>query len=253
MMRRAQIVRTALVALLAAGSAGSFVFRYAEQYYREMNAVRLDPLDLDAFTDYPTPAPGSRLAVFYGDSRAADWPAPVVEDFTFINRGVGAQTSAQVAGRFAAHIHPMQPDVLIVQMCINDLKTIGLFPELQASIIAGCLANTRQVVAQARESGAVVILTTVFPPGIPSFERQLFFWSDAIAASVQETNMGLHTLSRDDVSLLDAYALLANDSGLLRPEYAADTLHLNPTGYATLNVALVEALESLRHLWDTPR
>lgn len=40
----------------------------------------------------------------------------------------GAQTSAQVVWRFAEHIAPLQPDKIILQVGINDLKTIPLFP-----------------------------------------------------------------------------------------------------------------------------
>jgi lysophospholipase L1-like esterase len=44
--------------------------------------------------------------------------------------------------------------------------------------------------------------------------------------------------SLDRVVVLDAYALLVGDDGLTRPEYAADTLHVNASGYAVLNEAL---------------
>ncbi len=251
MTRRARILCAALVGplvvvTLVAVAADFFLFRYAEQYYREMNSIRLDPLDLGAFPDQPTAVPGSRLAVFYGDSRAADWPAPEIDGLTFLNRGIGGQTSAQVTGRFDAHIRPLQPDILIVQMCINDLKTIPLFPEREADIIAGCLANTRQVVVAAREMGTVVILTTVFPAGNASLERQVFFWSDAVATSVLTVNAALREMAGAGVIVLDAYGLLADDSGLMRPEYAADTLHLNPAGYGVLNTALVEILPTYR-------
>lgn len=250
MTRRARIVFAAVVGplvvvTLVAVAADFFLFRYAEQYYREMNSIRLDPLSLGAFPDQPTAVPGSRLAVFYGDSRAADWPTSEIDGFTFLNRGIGGQTSAQVTGRFDAHIRPLQPDILIVQMCINDLKTIPLFPEREADIIAGCLANMRQVVVAAREMGTVVILTTVFPVGNASLERQVFFWSDAVAASVLTVNAALREMAGEGVIVLDAYALLADDSGLMHPEYAADTLHLHPAGYAVLNTALVELLGAM--------
>ncbi|MCB9450803.1 MAG: SGNH/GDSL hydrolase family protein [Anaerolineaceae bacterium] len=249
MTRRTRLAFTGLVALLvvvimAAVIGGLFLFRTAEQYYRDSNAIRLDPLGLSAFTDIPTPLPGNRRVVFYGDSRAARWPAPIVDGFTFINRGMEGQTSAQVAGRFDAHIRPLQPNILLVQMCVNDLKTIPLFPERQDEIIADCLTHTRQVVAQARDMGATVIVTTVFPVGVPSLERRLFFWSVDIAKAVDTVNAALHDLAGEGVYVLDTYTILADDSGLTRPAYAADTLHLNPAGYAALNVALVELLKS---------
>lgn len=231
--------------ILAAIIGGSFLFRYAETYYRDLNAVRLDPLGLNAFSDSPTPIPGQQMVVFFGDSRAADWPAPFLEGFTFINRGIHGQTSAQVAGRFDAHIRPLQPDIIILQVCVNDLKVIPLFPERQSDIQAACIAHIRQIVTQAQAIGAKVILTTVFPVGEASFERRLFFWSDAVAASIGDVNTALRDLAGEGGYLLDAYPILADESGLLRPVYAADTLHLNPAGYAALDTALRDLLASL--------
>lgn len=42
----------------------------------------------------------------------------------FINRGIGGQTSTQVAERFDANIAPLQPDVLVVRVCVNDLHIL---------------------------------------------------------------------------------------------------------------------------------
>jgi len=63
--------------------------------------------------------------VFFGDSRAYDWPAPSgLEGLEFVNRGIGNQTTAQVLGRFEAHIAPLHPQVVVLQVGINDLKLI---------------------------------------------------------------------------------------------------------------------------------
>jgi lysophospholipase L1-like esterase len=44
--------------------------------------------------------------------------------FSFVNRGINTQTSAQVLGRFDKHVVPLHPNIVIVQVGINDLKTI---------------------------------------------------------------------------------------------------------------------------------
>ena len=88
----------------------------------------------------------------------------------------------QLAGRFAAHIAPLRPDYILLQVGINDLKTIPIFPDRRPVIIANCLANIRAILQQSTDLGATVILTTNFPVSEASFERRLFFWSDDVGS-----------------------------------------------------------------------
>lgn len=213
---------------------------YARQQYQAVNAARLDPLNLGYFPAKPPEHVEGVTAVFFGDSRAAQWPAPDgLTGIHFVNRGIGAQTSAQIAGRFEAHIRPLQPDILIVQMCINDLKAVAIFPAHQEQIIANCQNNINQVVQQATEMGTTVILTTVFPVGEFPWYRRLL-WSPEIDTAVTNTNAYIHSLAAENVLILDAHALLADESGRLQSRYAADELHLNVVGYALLNEHLID-------------
>lgn len=214
-------------------------FTLVKGYYRELHEVQLNPLSLDRYGDQPTD-PDRQTVVFFGDSRAQQWPTPDgLPQFEFINRGVAGQTSTQVVLRFDAHVRPLSPDIIVLQMCVNDLKAIPLFPDQRDSIVATCKANTKRIIARSYELGATVILTTVFPVGEPSLTRRLV-WSDDVAESVREVNDFIHSLSDDGVIVFDAYALLVNLNGLLRADLSIDELHLNPNGYALLNGALVE-------------
>src|SRR5690606_10344780 len=136
------------------------LFDRADGYYRELNAVRLDPFGLEA---YPLSVnrPDGRLFVLFGDSRAAWWPEPDLAGLTVMNRGIGAQTSAQALARFAAHITPLQPDIVLIQVGVNDLKTLPLFPGQSAAIIQRAQANITAIVDEAQASGATVILSTI--------------------------------------------------------------------------------------------
>lgn len=49
------------------------------------------------------------------------------------------------------------------------------------------------------------------------------------------------------VIIFDSAQLLADDSGLLQPDYGYDLLHLNDTGYQALNPGLIEVLEKIGH------
>jgi lysophospholipase L1-like esterase len=237
---------TAIILLLISLAANIYGFTLASAYYQQLNLLRLDPLGQGAYPSEAVPHDaGKQIFVFFGDSRAEQWPAPEgLPQFVFANRGIGSQTSAQVALRYDAHVRPLEPDVLLVQVCVNDLKTLPLFPEYAAAIIEGCQRNLDRIIAQARESGASVILTTLFPVGEPPLERRPV-WSDAIADSINTVNEYVHSLAADDVIVLDTYALVANERGLLRPELSADELHLNAAGYAVLNEQLITLLQNM--------
>lgn len=239
-----------LSALLALGLGVSLflnmrLFNHAAHYYRELNKTQLDPLGLDK---YPVNAAQSiksqkpRL-VFLGDSRAAGWPFPESDRYEFINRGIGGQTSVQVSKRFDYHVRPLQPDVVLIQVCINDLKAIGLFPNRQDEIVANCKVNIQQMVEASTAIGATVILTTIFPVGTVPLERQPF-WSDAIGEAVEEVNDYLLTLADEQVIVLDTVSVLADSRGQLLPEYSRDELHLNAQGYVVLNNELARLLST---------
>lgn len=238
-----------LVALLGLSLAvNGLLYRYARAYYLQLGEQRLHPLGLDA---YSTGEPSDRAdpdltsVVFLGDSRAASWPSPEVPGFVFANRGIGAQTSAQVLLRLQSHVAPLEPDVVLVQVGINDLKTIPLFPDSQETIVRDCQENIEQIVAQCTDLGAKVILTTIFPVGKPSLERRLF-WSDQVAEAVHTVNAYLWSLEGENVTVFDAYAILAGPDGLIEPAYGKDLLHLTEAGYEALNEELVRVLTESR-------
>ena len=136
-----RVLNIGLPAALLVGSLvlNWYLFRLGRWYYTQLSAVRLDPLGLSA---YPAPSSQEELAstdaitvVFFGDSRAATWPPPDIGGFAFINRGVGGETSTQSALRFDYHIEPLNPQIVVIQTGINDLKTMT---GSQIGILVGC-------------------------------------------------------------------------------------------------------------------
>jgi lysophospholipase L1-like esterase len=245
------VVGLLLGLLLASLILNYYLFRQGRHYYLQLNATRLDPLGLSYYPTDPDAQnsvnPALVRVVFFGDSRAASWPAPPgLDQFEFINQGIGAQTSEQVVLRFDYHVAPLRPQILVVQVGINDLmKTIPLFPERRAVIVARCQENVHQIVSRATELGATVILTTIFPLAEVPLERRPF-WSGEVALAIEELNVYIRSLAGENVFVLDAFAILADDSGLARTAYSRDFLHLNATGYDALNDALAHVLMALQ-------
>ena len=217
------------------------LFERARRYYLLLNASQLDPLGLSAFDGNPvhTQPP---LIVFFGDSRAAEWPAPEqVRNATFLNRGIGNQTTAQLLGRFQEHVTPLHPQIIILQAGINELKTIPLFPDQKETIIKNCKSNLKRIVDLSLAIEARVIVTTIFPLGRLPIERRPF-WSADVEIAINEVNAFIETLASDDVIIFETDKVLANLDGVVDPQYSQDFLHLNPAGYAALNDAIDELL-----------
>ncbi len=235
-----------VLSILLLGSLGAnyFLYRQGQEYYLQLNLLRLDPLGLNYYQDPPQARPDLPLVVFLGDSRATSWPAPDLDRFAFVNRGIGAQTSVQVLGRFDDHVKPLKPNILILQAGINDLKTIPLFPGGRQAIVARCQESIRQIVAKSIDLGATVILTTIFPEGQVPIERRPF-WSGDVGVAIDEVNSYIRSLAGNKVIVLDAYSVLSDGHGSLNPEYSQDLLHLTPQGYKRLNAELVPILEKL--------
>lgn len=224
-----------------------FLFNQGRQYYHELNLTRLDPVGLSVYPSQSDENTNSKKLrfVFFGDSRAYQWPEPPgLDQFEFINRGIGAQTSSQAVERFDEHIVPLQPDILLIQMGINDLKAIPLFPHLKSRIISTCQDNIKRSVQEARKQGATVILTTIFPPGKLPLERRLF-WSEDVGEAIEGVNQFIYSLEAEKVIVFDTGKVLADGKGLVREEYSWDFLHVNEVGYEALNRKLGDILEEL--------
>jgi len=180
--------------------------------------------------------------IFYGDSRAANWPPPELPHFSFINRGVGGQTSAEALAVVDYALAGLRPQMVAVQIGINDLSVLTFNPEQRQSIVAACKNNIRQLVARLEESCGKIVLTTIFPVG----EADLFCYDMAeVIDAVDEVNATIHSLAGPTVVVFDAFSILVADDGLVQPDFAVDMLHINRRGYAALNRELIDVLSTL--------
>jgi lysophospholipase L1-like esterase len=237
------------LALFLSLAAVLLLYRTARQYYLHLQALRLDPLGLSFYPveeEQPVQkSEGQKVVVFLGDSRAMQWETPtdpaLAERFVFVNRGIHSQTSAQIVGRFDMHVRPLAPDIIVLQMCVNDLTKIPLFPEAGREIVDNCQANIETVITQSRDLGATVILTTVFPLGELPLERRVI-WSNDVNQAIEELNDFIHSLAGEGVLILDTAPILTDETGLVQEQYRFDFLHLNEAGYEALNRELVKVL-----------
>jgi lysophospholipase L1-like esterase len=238
----------ARVPIGAVGLAVSFaltwkLYGFTLKYYQDWIRSGLDPFGLSYYSkdEGPFPPHSKPLVVFYGDSRAQCWfPPGRPLPFDFATRAIAGQTTTQVLHRLPIDVLPLRPEVIVLQVGVNDLKCIAFFRQLERTIIKECKSNISKIVAQSLDVGATVVLTTIFPIGpIPLYRRP--FWSDAVRDAVREVNHDLVSLGSERVVILDSYALLERGGAVATP-YALDPLHINKAGYDHLNSHLADVL-----------
>lgn len=185
------------------------------------------------------------LVVFFGDSRTVDWSEIPNIPFEFINRGINGQTTDQVLGRLSAHVASLSPQIVVVQVGVNDLGELVTFPYKTRNIINNCKQNIQKIVDRlTKEVKATVILTTIFPTG----ESQSLRWLEEADRAIIEVNQFIKSLKGDRVIILDSAALLADERGKVRQIYSRDLLHLNKQGYTMLNEELLKILANYRNI-----
>lgn len=226
------------------------LIRSSIYYYRLYLKLSLDPLGLSRNADTDNSLPHHLNRVFLlGDSRARSWPIPQLESpLHFINLGVSGHTSSQMLARFRQLSLPLSSsDIVVVQVGINDLKTIPFFPGQKLAIQHSCSTNINKISQIISDSQAKLVLTTIIPVGSIPLTRR-FFWNKDIDTAILKCNESIRSLSSNRVHILDT-SFLADPSGRLRPEYQLNQLHLNSVGYNELNKRLVPLLNSQRSIY----
>jgi lysophospholipase L1-like esterase len=213
-------------------------------------SLGLDPYELRTYPSNPDMSKrdlNKPLVVFFGDSRTVEWPAIANIPFEFINRGINGQTTDQVLGRLSAHVASLSPQIVVVQVGVNDLRDFANFPNQSQSIVNNCKQNIQKIVNRlTQELKATVILTTIFPTSELS-QSVRAYWPEEADRAIIEINQFIKSLKSDRVIILDAATLLADERGKVRQIYSRDVLHLNSQGYTMLNDELLKILTNYRN------
>jgi len=204
-----------------------------------LHALRLDPIGLSYYPSTPNDKEFStrkNTIMYYGDSRSLSWPAFESKQYSFVNYAIGNQTSIQILDRFDKHVAPYKPHIILVQMCVNDLKMIPLFPDKKVQIIKDCKKNIARLLQKTHKLKAKIILTTVFPLGDVSLARKMLgIKEQPIIHAIDEINSFIKSLKSENTVIFDSFNLLVGNNGKVKPAYSHDWLHLNKAGYKHLN------------------
>jgi lysophospholipase L1-like esterase len=172
--------------------------------------------------------------VFLGDSITQGW-GDVGSSFPGIktaNRGISGDTSRGVLIRMKEDVLSLHPAGVVILIGTNDIE-VGAEPE----VIAG---NMKLIIAalRAQDPSMPVILCNVFPSS-PTKSRP--------PEKIRKLNQLYKEAVADDpqVTILDTWALFADEHGNAKELEMPDLLHPNILGYAKWAQALVPVLETV--------
>lgn len=190
------------------------------------------------------PAFALAAAVLLGDSLTEAWPyadPALFASGSFVSKGVGGQTSAQVLARFERDVVALDPAVVVILAGTNDVaENQGPTPP------EATLANLEAMAVRARAAGIRVVLATLPPAADIPWRRGLCPGPKIVAL-----NEGIRALAvATGAVLLDFHTALldqADPSLGMKRALTEDGVHLNAAGYAVMRPLLENAVaEALR-------
>jgi lysophospholipase L1-like esterase len=192
-----------------------------------------------------SPVNSAPTVMLLGDSRMAQWDLPPLVGWRVVNAGEGGLTTGQLRLCAPKLLDEFHPDAVVLEAGINDLKFIGLRPEMASQIVSLTASNLTAIVHECAVRHCQVILLETWPASQPDLARCLV-WNAAIPGSVVSLNAQLRSLNAPErgIRVVDLFkeAGLKPEAGLYR-----DTLHLKPGVYQRLTPALQRELEAIRH------
>ena len=218
----------------------SYVRQYDEHLKQQVWLMDLPPTNLLAGPRTNS----SHTVMFFGDSRIVEWGRPTFDNWQVVNAGLNGQTSAQLRSHLPSVLDTFQPDVVVIQAGINDLKLLGLHPEWTNKIVSLASSNISAMVAECVKRRKRVILLETWPSTPPTLLRRLV-WNDAIPNSIGQLNLRLRQIAspENEVEVLDLFEQAHLTTSTM---YYRDMLHLKPESYRLLSPHLEQKLVRAR-------
>lgn len=183
------------------------------------------------------PKAGEQRIVFMGNSITEGWPNKDSIYFanpSYINRGIGGQTTPQMLLRFRADVIDLKPKVVIILAGTNDIAgNTGpmTLEEIRDNIISMC--------ELAKANDIEVVVSSVLPaydyPWRPGLEPNV---------KIPELNKMLKDYAENNqIEYLDYFSAMADDRNGLPKELADDGVHPTVKGYAIMKPLAEKAIQ----------
>ena len=196
---------------------------YLNRYQTEND--KLSPLKL-----------GEKRIVFMGDSITELWSVVHPSFFSeksYINRGIGGQTSPQMLVRFRADVIALKPSVVVLLAGANDIAQ-----NTGPSTLEMIANNIFSMVELATANNIKVILSSV----LPVFD---FYWRQGLEPAgkiVTLNKMIREHADSHEIVYLDYYSAMVDEQKGFKSMYSEDGVHPNKAGYEVMVPLAHEAI-----------
>ena len=196
---------------------------YLNRYQTEND--KLSPLKL-----------GEKRIVFMGDSITELWSVVHPSFFSeksYINRGIGGQTSPQMLVRFRADVVALNPSVVVLLAGANDIAQ-----NTGPSTLEMIANNIFSMVELATANNIKVILCSV----LPVFD---FYWRQGLepAGKIVTLNKMISEYAYTNaIPYVDYYSAMVDEQKGLKSIFSEDGVHPNKAGYEVMITLAHEAI-----------
>lgn len=183
------------------------------------------------------PANGEKRVVFMGNSITEGWKDHQPEFFTnksFINRGIGGQTTPQMLIRFRQDVVNLKPRVVVILAGTNDIA--GNTGPSTLQMIYDNIVSMAEI---AQANGIKVIISSV----LPAFD---YPWKPGLdpATKIPALNKMLSNYAEEKrLIYLDYFSAMTDDKNGLRKELTYDGVHPNRAGYEVMAPLAQKAID----------
>jgi len=182
------------------------------------------------------PSEGEQRVVFMGNSITEGWPSMDPEYFanpSYINRGIGGQTTPQMLLRFRADVIDLQPKVVVILAGTNDIA--GNTGPMTLEEIRDNIISMSEL---AKANGIKVVISSVLP-------AHDYIWRPGLEPNIKIPK--LNAMLKDyaetkGIIYLDYFSVMVDDRNGLPKDLADDGVHPTKKGYAIMRPLAEEAI-----------
>ena len=199
----------------------------------------------DANTKVTPPAKDENRVVFMGDSITDLWDDNGYGGFfpgkSYINRGIGGQTTPQMLIRFRPDVIALKPKVVVILAGTNDLAG-----NTGPSTLEAIEDNLTSMAELARANGIRVVFASLLP--VSDYEKNrdgnpIVQTTRRPPAQILALNEWMKAYAaKNDVVYLDYFSAMVDDKGFLKDELSKDGLHADDKGYAVMGPLAEKAI-----------
>ncbi|MEQ9166697.1 MAG: SGNH/GDSL hydrolase family protein, partial [Fulvivirga sp.] len=174
------------------------------------------------------PTKDENRVVFMGNSITEGWKSfrpEFFENKSFVNRGIGGQTTPQMLVRFRQDVIGLKPKIVIILAGVNDIAG-----NTGPSTLEMIMDNIISMAELAKANDIKVILSSV----LPAFD---FSWRPGLEPStkiIALNKMIKEYADENEIVYLDYFSAMVDERNGLKDGYTYDGVHPNEAGYKAM-------------------